>query len=216
MKMIRDERERRKKTEYMREWRKKYPERTRESTRKYYQKIKKEDPVKYARLIKNIRNSIKNRYQNDPEFRKRMLEYNRKYRERLKKEDPEKYHRIFSNYSRHIRPFVSGLKCKCGFDIKINMCGGRKTKKRLIQCPKCRMYWYKHELETVKIPRDIKIDISYGSIKNKNLTGNKKCNVCGSIKHNIKMNIDGKWERELIHNENCPLTKSLKELEVKT
>jgi hypothetical protein len=212
-------RERKKATENMKKWIKKNPERAKESFRKYFQKKIKNDPVKYAKFKKRIAENHRKRLERDPEFRKKfkrkMREYNRQYRKRLKEKDPEKYRRIFNNRATHMmRPFVFGLKCKCGFDIKTNTAG--RLSKRIIQCPNCRMYWYKCELEKVKIPRDMRIDLSYGLIENKNLTGNKKCRVCGSKKHNLKKAVDGKWERKLIHTENCPLTKSLKELGVET
>lgn len=144
-------RERKRCTDYMREWRKKHPERAREWAKKHYQKIKK-DPVKYARLKKQVADNQRRRWETDPIFRERMLEWNRQYRRRLKENDPEKYRMIYSNYSSRMQPFVKGLICgKCGKNIITNTAG--KSQKR-IECPYCRKYWHKDELEKVKIPRE--------------------------------------------------------------
>jgi hypothetical protein len=143
--------ERKKATDYMREWRKKHPERSKEWARKHYQKIKK-DPIKLAKLKKQIADCQKKRWETDPVFRKKMLEYNKQYRKRLKENDPEKYRMIFCDYASRMQPFVRGLKCKCGKNIITSVAG---KSKRMIQCPECRKYWHKHELKKVKIPRNI-------------------------------------------------------------
>jgi hypothetical protein len=156
-------RERKKATDYMREWRKKHPERAKEWARKHYQKTKK-DPVKYAKLKKQIYDKQKRRWENDPVFREKMRESNRQYRRRLKENDPEKYQRIFCRYSSRMQPFVKGLECKCGQSIITSVAG--KKSHRSVQCPKCGTYWHKNELEKIKIKRNIpKIGETYDKSK---------------------------------------------------
>ena len=138
-------------TNYMRIWRKNNPEKVKAWSRKHYQKIKK-DPIKYSKYKKQIADIQLKRYRSDPKFREKMLKTNRQYRRELRRKDPKKYNLIFNNYPRNMQPFVKGLKCQCGKKFITNVAGkSHKT----VQCPECRMHWYKDELKKVKIRRNI-------------------------------------------------------------
>lgn len=147
----------------MREWRNK----NREKINKQRRKWRKANPEKqriynkryYYRHREKILERSKNYFKKHPEYMQRV---NERKKERLRT-DPE-YREKINNYLREyhkkhprnkIQPFTTGLKCgHCDKGIK-TCTYGRLGKNKEIKCPHCGNIAFRHELEKIRIPRDI-------------------------------------------------------------